>query len=124
MTSEELTQRDLTKNGIAVGEYEFFPTHSTTIKQYQQAKFLPNKNYGAYEKRKPDGLLIDRVDKSNPKVIVVLEYKKPTEFQTDKQKKEATEQCNDLCQVLGSKIGIITDGIVIFWNNGPIERNL
>ncbi len=117
MTSEELTQRALTKNGIIIVEYEFFPTHSTTIKQYKQGKFVANKNYGYYEKRKPDGLLIDRRDKTNPKVVVVLEYKKPAEFQTDKQKKEATEQCNDLCQVLGSRIGVITDGIVTYWIN-------
>lgn len=117
MTSEELIQRGLTKKGISIGEYEFFPTHSTTITQYKQGKFVPNKNYGNYGKRKPDGLLIDRRNKISPKVVVVLEYKKPAEFQTDKNKKEATEQCNDLCQVLEARIGVITDGIVTYWIN-------
>jgi type I restriction-modification system DNA methylase subunit len=117
MASEELIQRGLTKKGIFVGEYEFFPTHSTTLKQYKNAKIIPHRNYGDYDKRKPDGLLIDRRDKTNPKIIVVLEYKKPVEFQTDKQKKEAIEQCNDLSQVLQSKIGVITDGIVTYWIN-------
>jgi len=117
MTSEELVQRNYTKKGVNVGEYEFFPTHSTTIKQYKKAKIIPNKNYGIYEKRKPDGLLIDRKNKKNPKVILVLEYKKPSEFQTDKQKKEAIEQCNDLCQILDAKIGVITDAVVTFWIN-------
>ena len=117
MASEELTQRGLTKKGITLGDYEFFPTHSTTINQYKRGKFVANKTYANYGKRKPDGLLIDRGNKKIPKAIAVLEYKKPTEFQTDKQKKEAVEQCNDLCQVLEARIGVITDGIVTYWIN-------
>ncbi len=115
--SEELNQRGLSKNGIFIGEYEFFPTHSTTLNQYKQLKIIPHKNYGKYDTRKPDGLLIDRRDKTNPKVILVLEYKKPQDFQKDSQKKYAIEQCNDICQVLDAKIGIITDGIVTYWIN-------
>ena len=115
--SEELIQRRLTKKGIVIGEYELYPTHSTTIKQYKQLKIIPDKNYGNYEKRKPDGLLVDRRNKSSTKVILTLEYKKPTDFQTEKQKKEAIEQCNDLAQTLGAKIGVISDGIVTFWIN-------
>jgi len=70
-------------------------------------------------------LLIDRRSKKTPQVIAVLEYKKPTEFQTDKQKKDAIEQCNDLCQILEAKMGIITDGIVTYWinPNHPEEKN-
>jgi hypothetical protein len=117
MPSEELTQRGLTKKGIIIVDYEFFPLHSTTLKQYKESKIIPNKNYGKYELRKPDGLLIDKANKSKPKVIAGLEYKKPSEFQTDKQKKEAIEQCNDLCQELEAQIGIITDGIVTYWIN-------
>ena len=123
--SEELTQRGLTKNGITIVDYEFFPLHSTTLKQYKNAKIISNISYGKYEIRKPDGLLIDRLNSKKPKIIAALEYKKPTEFQTDKQKKEAIEQCNDLCQVLGASIGIITDGIVTYWINPnyPDKKN-
>jgi len=117
MSSEELTQRGLTKKGITIVDYEFFPLHSTTLKQYKKSKIIPNKDYGKYEIRKPDGILIDKSNKSKPKVIAVLEYKKPSEFQTDKQKKEAIEQCNDLCQELEALIGIITDGIVTYYIN-------
>jgi len=117
MSSEEITSRGFNKNGIIVGDYEFFPLHSTTIKQYKKSGIISNIDYGKYEIRKPDGLLVDRVNKKNPKVICVIEYKKPTEFQKDKQKKEAMEQCNDLCQVLNAKIGIITDGIATYWIN-------
>jgi type I restriction-modification system DNA methylase subunit len=117
MSSEELTSRAFNKNGIIVGDYEFFPTHSTTLKQYKKSGIIPNIDYNQYEIRKPDGLLVDRLNKKNPKIIATIEYKKPTEFQKDKQKKEAIEQCNDLCQVLNAKIGIITDGIVTYWIN-------
>lgn len=125
MSSEELTQRGLNKNGIFVGDYEFYSTYLTTLKQYKKSKIIPNIDYGKYEIRRPDGLLVDRVNKSKPKIISVLEYKKPTEFQTDKQKKEAIEQCNDLCQVLGANIGIITDKIATYWinPNNPDKKN-
>ncbi|MGC1176564.1 MAG: N-6 DNA methylase [Candidatus Saccharimonadales bacterium] len=115
--SEELIQRGLSEKGIEFGDYELFPVNATTLNQFRKLKIIPNIDYGKYGIRKPDGLVVDRLDKSNPKVVAVLEYKKPIEFQTDKQKKEAAEQCNDLCQVLGAKLGIITDGIVTFWIN-------
>jgi hypothetical protein len=38
MSSEELTQRGLTKKGITIVDYEFFPLHSTTLKQYKKSK--------------------------------------------------------------------------------------
>lgn len=116
MTSEELNSRGLSKRGFQFGEFEFFPTHSTTIKQYKQAGIISKKDYGEYEKRRPDGILINR-GSGESKVVVVLEDKKPTDFQTEKQKKEAIEQCNDLCQELNSDIGIITDRIVTYWIN-------
>ena len=43
MVSEELTQRGFLKKGITIGEYEFFPTHSTTLNQYKRAKIISNK---------------------------------------------------------------------------------
>src|SRR3989339_23667 len=121
--SEELIQRGFLKKGIFVGEYEYFPTHSTTLKQYKHQKIIANKNYKKYETRKPDGLIVDRRNKSDIQVVTVIENKKPSEFQTDKQKKEAIEQCNDLCQVLEAKMGIITDGIVTYWIN-PLHSDI
>jgi type I restriction-modification system DNA methylase subunit len=117
MTSEELSQRGLTKKGVTIIDFEFFQLGATTLKQLKKTKIIQNRDYGKYEIRKPDGLLVDRGNKSKSKVIAVLEYKKPSEFQTDKKKKEAIEQCNDLCQELEAQIGIITDGIVTYWIN-------
>lgn len=123
--SEELVQRNLHEKGIPFGEYEYYPLIATTLNQYQKAKIIPNIDYGKYSIRKPDGLIVQRIPKQEPKVQVVLEFKKPTEFQTDKQKTDAIEQCNDLCQVLNARVGIITDGIVTFWINpsNPDEKN-
>ncbi len=115
--SEELTQRGLHEKGLALGEYEYFPLIATTLGQYQKAKIIPNIDYGKYSTRKPDGLIVQRAARQEPRVYAVLEFKKPSEFQTDKQKTEAVEQCNDLCQVLGARVGVITDGIVTFWIN-------
>ncbi len=115
MASEEQISRGMTKKGISIGDYEYFPLHTTTIKQYKESGVIQKNNYlHNYEIRRPDGLLIHKVNKSNPKVIVLLEWKKPSDFQTDKQKKEAIEQCNDLCQILEAKIGVVTDGIVTY----------
>ena len=38
MSSEELSQRGLTKKGITIIDFEFFPLHSTTLKQYKKSK--------------------------------------------------------------------------------------
>ena len=120
--SEELIQRNLINKGIRFVEFEYFPTHSTTIKQYKNAKIINNINYGKYEKRRPDGLIVDRRNTNDIRIIALIEYKKPSKFQTDKQKKEAFEQCNDLCQILKAKIGVITDGIVTYWIN-PLQSS-
>lgn len=117
MASEEQISRRLNKKGISIVDYEFFPLHSTTIKQYKRSGIIKKKDYGKYEIRKADGLIVDRGNKKSPKVIVALEWKKPEDFQTDKQKKEALEQCNDVCQELEAQIGVITDGIVTYWIN-------
>ncbi len=65
--SEELIKRNLKKHGIFVGDYEYYNTHDTTIKQYKQAGAIKKVDYGKYEKRRSDGLLIDRVDKDSTK---------------------------------------------------------
>lgn len=123
--SEELIKRNLEKHGIFVGDYEYYNTQDTTLNQYKKSGVIKDKNYNEYGIRRSDGLLIDRIGKNDTKIIALLEFKIPKDFQTDKQKKEAIEQCNDLCQVLETKIGIITDGIVTFWinPNNPDKKN-
>ncbi|MFW9875280.1 MAG: class I SAM-dependent DNA methyltransferase [Candidatus Thorarchaeota archaeon] len=115
--SEELIQKGLQRAGIKIANYEYYNLGATTLKQLKQYKIIPQQNYKEYSKRKPDGLLVNRQSKSTPKVIATIEYKKPSEFRNNAQQKEAIQQCNDLCQELKSKMGIITDGQIFFWIN-------
>lgn len=120
--SEELIQKGFTKTGVKIGNYEYYDLGASTLLQLKKYKIIPQKDYGEYSKRKPDALLVDRQNKKAVQVIVVIEYKNPPEFRNDKQQKEAIQQCNDLCQELNSKIGIITDGNIAFWIN-PIQES-
>ena len=120
--SEELVQKKLNKHGLKILDYEFYNIGATTLNQLANAKIIPKKSYGNYSNRKPDGLLVNRQNKNSIKVIAVIEHKQSKDFRSDEQKTKAIEQCNDLCQVLGSKLGIITDGQVYFWIN-PAEES-
>jgi type I restriction-modification system DNA methylase subunit len=114
---EEIIQRNLTKSGIKIFNYEYYNVGNSTLNQLKSYKIIPDKNYGKYAQRKPDGLLVNRQNHNDIKVVAVIEYKKPFEFRNDKQKIKATQQCNDLCQVLDSGMGIITDEQVTIWIN-------
>lgn len=115
--SEELIRKGLKKHGTYIGHYEFYPLGDTTLNQLKQYKIIPDRNYKGYGKRKPDDILVDRTNKKDIKVIVVVEYKDPSKFRTEKEKLEATQQCNDVCQEVQSKVGIITDGQTYIWIN-------
>jgi len=122
--SEELIQKGLTKSGIKIGKYEFYNIGSTTLKQLKKYKIIPDKDYKKYENKKPDALVVDRRNKSNIKVIVVQENKDTGKFLSEKEKRRTIEQCNDLCQVLNSKVGIATDGSKYIWFNPKQENPL
>lgn len=122
---EELQSLGYEKTGIYIGEYEYYPLQRTSLNQYKKAKVIPLKDYGKYGSRQPDGLLVDRTNKENIRVIAVVEYKQSKDFQTDAQKKMAFEQCNDLCQELNSIFGVISDGDNYVWINpqmGSLEN--
>ena len=51
------------------------------------------------------------------RVIAVIEYKKPSEFQTEKQKAKAIKQEIEVAQKLGSKLLIVTDTKDTIWIN-------
>ena len=104
--SEELIKRGLLKSGTKILNYEYYQLGETTLDQLKPYKIIPNKDYGKYKSKKPDALLVDRQNLQNPQVIVCVEYKKPTDFRTPKQKLEAIRQCNDNCQVLDAEIGL------------------
>lgn len=115
--SEELIKKKCTEHGLIISNYEFYNIGDTTLKQLKKFKIIPNKDYKEYEARKPDGLLVDRRNKNKIKIILVIEDKDNGKFQSNKDKKTTTEQCNDLCQVLKADIGIATDNSSFIWFN-------
>lgn len=115
--SEELIQKGLGEHGLIIGNYEFYNVGNTTLNQLKKYKIIPNKNYKEYGVRKPDSLLVDRRDKKNIKVVLVMEHKDHEEFKSEDDKKETIQQCNDLSQVLKATVGIATDGSSFIWFN-------
>jgi len=107
--SEELKANNYTKKGNPFGVYESYTIGATTINELKKYKIVPDKDYGEYGKRKPDGLIVDRRNKDDIKVIAVVEYKDPTDFNTQDKKDKAIHQCNNYCQVLNATFGIATD---------------
>jgi len=115
--SEELIRKGLTEDGIKVGKYDYYPIGDTTLNQLCVYKIIPCRDYKEYSLRKPDALLVDRRDKKQPKVVLVMEYKSTSQFRTPKQRINAVEECNDLCQELGAEIGIASDRTYFVWFN-------
>ncbi|MCF6094508.1 N-6 DNA methylase [Microaerobacter geothermalis] len=119
--SEELIQKRLTERGQKIGNYEYYNIGATNLNELKAHKIIPDRNYGSYALQKPDGLIVDRRNKNNIQVIAVIEFKKPSEFNSNKKKKEALEQCNTYCELLSAKFGIITDGNQYIWINPQIK---
>ncbi len=120
--SEELNQRGLSENGLKIGGYEYYNIGSVTLNQLRKHKIVPDKDYGDYTNRKPDGLLADRKNKKNVKIVAVIEHKDTGKFKSEKEKIACVQQCNDVCQLVGAEIGIATDGSSYIWFN-PNQPN-
>ena len=114
---EEIKKRGYKEHGLKLENYEYYNIGDTTISTLKKYNIIPNNDYKKYGRSKPDALLVNRNRKSKISVIAVIEYKSTDEFKTDKQKKEAIEQCNNYAQVLKAKIGIITDRSEFIWIN-------
>lgn len=115
--SEELAQKGLTEHGLKIGNYEFYNIGSSTLNQLKKYKIIPERDYKEYGTRKPDALLIDRRNKNRVKVICVIEVKDNEKFKSDSDKTETIRQCNDVCQVLDTEVGIATDLSQFIWFN-------
>lgn len=112
--SEEIIAHGWDKNPIKVGRFEWYPTNATTLNQFKKRGIIPDKEYGQYGTRKPDGLLVDRTNKKRPRVILAKEDKP---FRTPTKQREAVQQCNDICQVLDASMGLITNSSTYIWIN-------
>jgi len=120
--SEELVQKGLMEHGLRIGKYEFYNIGNTTIKQLKNSQIIRDLDYKEYELRKPDALLVDRRNKKKIKVLCVIEGKQGEKFQSDRDKTNTIQQCNDICQVLNANVGIATDYSSFIWFN-PNQKN-
>ena len=110
--SEELIQKDLIKNPAKIGKWNFYNIGATTIKQLKENGIIRNVDYGKEEKKKVDALIVQKKN-----VIAVIEYKKPSEFNTKAKKQKAIKQELIVAQKLKANILIATDSKETIWIN-------
>lgn len=110
--SEELLQRNLLKSPEKIGKWDFYNIGATTVKALKEYGIIRNVNYGDEEKKKVDGLVVQKKN-----VIAVIEYKKPSEFKTAVQKNKAIKQELEVARKLGAHIIIATDTKDTVWVN-------
>lgn len=110
--SEELLQRDLLKNPEKIGKWDFYNIGATSVKALKEHGIIRNLPYGVVEKKKVDGLLVQRQN-----VIAVIEYKKPSEFKTTAQRSKAIKQELEVARKLDAHIIIATDTKETVWVN-------
>ncbi len=115
--SEELKQRGLTEAGLKMGGFEYYNIGATTLNQLKKFKIIPDKEYEESGGRKPDCLLVDRRNRKNIRVALVVEYKDDGKFKTEKDKIKTAQQCNDVCQMVGAEVGVATDETSYVWIN-------
>lgn len=110
--SEELIQRNLIEAPEKMGDWNFYNIGATTLKALKGAKIIPDKDYDAYEVKKPDALIVKK-----PIIIAAIEYKTPQELRTEKQIAKAIAQEIGTAQILQAKVYVVTDGKKTFWIN-------
>lgn len=70
--SEELIQRNLIEASEKMGDWNYYNIGATTLKALKGAKIIPDRDYGEFETKKPDALIVKK-----PNVIAAIEYKTP-----------------------------------------------
>lgn len=112
MSSEELLQRNYLNESEKIGSWSFYNIGATNLSALKNAQIIPNRDYKEFEKRKPDGIIVDK-----QKVIAIIENKNIKDFKNTKQKLKATLQGFEVAQVLGAKLVIATDTTETIWIN-------
>ncbi|MDR3287499.1 MAG: hypothetical protein LBT27_08655, partial [Prevotellaceae bacterium] len=110
--SEELLQRGLDKNPPKIGKWDFYSIGATSVKSLKENNIIRNIDYGSEEKKKVDALLVQKKN-----VIAVIEYKKPSEFNTKEKQQKAIAQELEVAQKLSANIFIATDTKESVWVN-------
>lgn len=117
--SEELLQRDLLKNPNKIGKWDFYSIGATTIKALKEHNIIRNVDYGDVEKKKVDGIIVLRKN-----VIAIIEYKKPSEFNTKAKQDKAIKQEIEVAKKLDCKLIIATDTKETVWVNALTGKRI
>ncbi|MCI0707369.1 MAG: SAM-dependent methyltransferase [Ignavibacteriae bacterium] len=117
--SEELLQRDLIKNPDKIGKWDFYNIGSTTVSSLKKYGIIRNVDYGDVEKKKVDGIIVQRKN-----VIAVIEYKVPAEFKTKAQQNKAVKQEIEVAKRLNCKLLIATDTKETIWVNSLTKKRI
>lgn len=117
--SEELLQRDLLKNPDKIGKWDFYSIGATTIKALKEHNIIRNVDYGDVEKKKVDGIIVLRKN-----VIAIIEYKKPSEFNTKAKQDKAIKQEIEVAKKLDCKLIIATDTKETVWVNALTGKRI
>lgn len=103
------------------GEYHYIKVGDATVNQLKRAGILPTKVYKKLSSHKPDGLVL--YEKNT--VHVLVEYKKPGEFSTEKEaKKLIYDWYYELANILGCNVICITDGNNSYWYHAKSKNQL
>lgn len=112
--SEQTIQDKLYSYPVTIlDKYTCLSLGATTINDLIKSKELKavkmSKNLG----KKPDVLIVNK----NKEVVVFIEFKKPTEFDTEAKKQKAIKQEIDVAKEIGAKIYVVSDGDTFIWLN-------
>jgi type I restriction-modification system DNA methylase subunit len=94
-----------------IGKYTYYRLGGTTLGQLRDNGIIPRRSYNKLERKKPDGLAI-----YHGAIKAVVEYKQPSELQSEKSIEKAIAQEVEVARAL-CKILIVTDGSKSIWIN-------
>ncbi|GGL55784.1 HsdM family class I SAM-dependent methyltransferase [Wenxinia marina] len=106
--AEELKQRRLEDGGAAYAHFEYLNIGATTLKALKIAGLIPNRDYEAFESRKPDALILDRRARI-PRVVAVIEFK------DDLSKDDGVVQASSVGAALNAKFCVSSDNSSSIW---------
>lgn len=117
--SEELLQKDLLNNPDKIGKWDFYNIGSTSIKALKENNIIRNVDYGDIERKKVDAIIVMRKN-----VIAIIEYKKPSEFNTKAKQDKAINQEIEVAKKLDCKLIIATDTKETVWVNALTGKRI
>ena len=112
--SEELRQKGYVDRrgrvrGEPVGVYEGFNIGATTLDQLRRASIIPNRDFGRFKNKKPDGIVVDR-RASTPEVKFLVEYKDIGGLDSESHKRLFVDKvAEEYCRPLDCSFAAVSD---------------